>query len=1397
MVDRGEDEFDESLLNQPWDPISYFDEEEGTQEENVQNVSGSDGDSQLSGLFEINLRSVEKDIKRMVIRKQESVDIQNPVFDQKEDAEEPCDTIDRFITYQDNEDHLKAVDNTVLINQRNIDSDMKRFAHFKQNSLQESHENDDITQDPSEGIEDLLELLPDAVQSEPTSQNVTLYEEFDDFNRPSDQYLGNEELDIDAILPDAVTEEPNELREMQPNDNTYDFESIPYNASNILIDLGSKTDENETTNDQKIFDSGDFKMLASGAGSSSGSVDSIENVLQAAEEIVSDFSNKEGSREYSTEYQCNEIQPQDHPENDNKVQHQSNSNDNIVAGTSGLDYQSISETKGDEPDIIQITEKTFVPVDLLENSESGSSRVETLDTSVNSLHDELIRSSPNFDLQEPHFGTPQATSSYLPDTHSCLEGTNVPQRGNQVDQAIASGSSDRRRKKSKKSKQKYLVELVKNDSEDYSSTDSENEMLPERHRDQLSQSLKEQSFKSDLEKHSNIVTEEVENLESVPHDDHKVTDAPFTELPSTEIPENPQTSNNIITSLEPGHQSLEMTENESQKTDLPLPENNELSEEARRISELLADEILNEETNNVSGLQHPVFSPGDGGLHEEADITIDSNEASSSIGNSENPESQLEGATAANFGTRSGSTSDSEELEDFINQQLSDGSAGVSVGVPDAEGDRELPPVPEEIQLGWFAPKWVPDKDAKGCMNCGLKFTVVKRRHHCRACGKVLCSNCCNMKADLAYLGYKSSRVCQACYEILSKAQSLSPLPLMSVSQDVPGRGHTIALNESEPTTPVAADTPPQYMPESPPEYSVLPGSAVQSGPPNPPSYFASSARGSGFRSRTESDRSVVIMFNSSQTDLPPILRIENEVVKIINNPNLKSLFHQMKDKSADPVAFLVNKNLVVKLKVVLLDCCIGKEFWCFSSDGMGASNQEEVVFVVEYKGDDPRLLKCVFQQFNLIFERAKHGEPIADFGYISVDEYMQNNHKYVGMILFKPNVQCVKNLMVPCHPYMFGIWVQESEVPWAKNLPLRLLIRLGAEFKSYPYPFFNHTEREPVFHTVGRTIIGLLADFRSFQYTLPRISGLLVSITKKDTSIKFPQTRYDEVLKVLNTSEENVMAFCGNFNRKADSHLVCVETDGTHSTQTISCRTSNKKLTGCSFVVFSAALKTSPSGMQAKTSIVEDGIMVQVTSDTMKKIRTALKEMQDLVTPAGEAVEGSSEVTKLKISWGASDDSSTRPVYSSRTTSPIDGSPFDGLTNMRIRHSYDFTVSTSPAKIHWQEVYFLPNDGDTVGRLSAKELSQMTSSVAKACMNALSPHLSTLVALEMTKIGLRMILDSDTVEYRIGANKEQMPQELTGDLDDKLIPVIHSVMKTVSHRRVSAELIFQITRIV
>lgn len=43
--------------------------------------------------------------------------------------------------------------------------------------------------------------------------------------------------------------------------------------------------------------------------------------------------------------------------------------------------------------------------------------------------------------------------------------------------------------------------------------------------------------------------------------------------------------------------------------------------------------------------------------------------------------------------------------------------------------------------LGKQPPFWIPDSDASSCMLCDIKFTVLKRRHHCRACGKVCKKN--------------------------------------------------------------------------------------------------------------------------------------------------------------------------------------------------------------------------------------------------------------------------------------------------------------------------------------------------------------------------------------------------------------------------------------------------------------------------------------------------------------------------------------------------------------------------------------------------------------------------------------------------------------------------------
>ena len=43
------------------------------------------------------------------------------------------------------------------------------------------------------------------------------------------------------------------------------------------------------------------------------------------------------------------------------------------------------------------------------------------------------------------------------------------------------------------------------------------------------------------------------------------------------------------------------------------------------------------------------------------------------------------------------------------------------------------------------------------------------RKHHCRACGRLLCSNCSSLKAPLEYLGGCQGRVCRVCQDRISK----------------------------------------------------------------------------------------------------------------------------------------------------------------------------------------------------------------------------------------------------------------------------------------------------------------------------------------------------------------------------------------------------------------------------------------------------------------------------------------------------------------------------------------------------------------------------------------------------------------------------------------------------
>lgn len=65
---------------------------------------------------------------------------------------------------------------------------------------------------------------------------------------------------------------------------------------------------------------------------------------------------------------------------------------------------------------------------------------------------------------------------------------------------------------------------------------------------------------------------------------------------------------------------------------------------------------------------------------------------------------------------------------------------------------------------------WMPDSNSKECYECGEKFTALRRRHHCRICGQIFCTKCCNQEIDGKTIDQNNRgyvRACNYCHKIV------------------------------------------------------------------------------------------------------------------------------------------------------------------------------------------------------------------------------------------------------------------------------------------------------------------------------------------------------------------------------------------------------------------------------------------------------------------------------------------------------------------------------------------------------------------------------------------------------------------------------------------------------
>jgi hypothetical protein len=268
----------------------------------------------------------------------------------------------------------------------------------------------------------------------------------------------------------------------------------------------------------------------------------------------------------------------------------------------------------------------------------------------------------------------------------------------------------------------------------------------------------------------------------------------------------------------------------------------------------------------------------------------------------------------------SSSTDESTSIQNLPSQSNEDFSINESVSTG------SLTSAPD---LGRVPPYWIPDESTNQCMQCDVKFSLIKRRHHCRACGLLLCASCCGEKFFLHYLGTEG-RVCISCHETLVKASQQQP---------------------SQPRNPNPAN-PMEYCSTLPPQQQVSAGSI------QPPTVMVPSGvlkRGprtterksvifsDGIRPGTDLDETATgapsrtpekpPKFNmptinektnsfipEATNELPPVLLKEVEFSFVDNNLPLLQRLRQ------EELKFAINKNFFVTVKIVTREFGGGSE---------------------------------------------------------------------------------------------------------------------------------------------------------------------------------------------------------------------------------------------------------------------------------------------------------------------------------------------------------------------------------------------------------------------------------------------------------------------------------------
>ncbi|XP_061873453.1 zinc finger FYVE domain-containing protein 16 isoform X2 [Colius striatus] len=524
-------------------------------------------------------------------------------------------------------------------------------------------------------------------------------------------------------------------------------------------------------------------------------------------------------------------------------------------------------------------------------------------------------------------------------------------------------------------------------------------------------------------------------------------------------------------------------------------------------------------------------------------------------------------------------------------------------------------------------PVWIPDSEAPNCMSCQVKFTFTKRRHHCRACGKVFCGGCCKRKCKLQYME-KEARVCTGCYDDINKAQAFErmmsptgPVPSSNVSPEYssavarleegqisssasspvsalkqPGieglctkeqkrvwfadgilpngevadtaKLSTGAKRWSQDLSPVNPDLPEMHTAASPEnddiltdvspkpkkeigtitrmeEFCPVSSNDAHQAIPDPSDVIHSSkslaVETKKYSPTTEAEKTSSSSVDQTTSDMPLspsscriLCGLENCVRKEISlvpdgdklpplllavggnrkdpsveeHPSRQEVTLLLVEDSHNPLTFILNANLLVNVKLITYS---SKKCWYFSTNGLRGLGQAEIIILLQCLPDEDIFPSEIFKVFIDIYKDAMKGRLVRNMENITFTENFLGNKEHGGFLFVSPTFQKLDDEILPDNPFLCGILIHKLEIPWAKVFPIRLMLRLGAEYGAYPTPVVSFRHRKPLFGEIGHTVMNLLVDLRNYQYTLHTIDNLFVHVEMGRSCIKIPLRKYNE----------------------------------------------------------------------------------------------------------------------------------------------------------------------------------------------------------------------------------------------------------------------------------------------